>query len=87
MDEMNAAAVLLGDFNNWSARGALRGFSSNWTVLDAGRSFPSRKPVAALDKIVASPHWRCDHAQVHHSALAAVASDHLPVRATLTYAA
>jgi endonuclease/exonuclease/phosphatase family metal-dependent hydrolase len=48
-----------------------------------GNSFPSRRPIAPLDRIVHSPEWRCSHAGVHHSALATLASDHLPVRATL----
>lgn len=80
--------VLMGDFNEWSPqRGALRAFEDGWTVLEPGRSFPSRQPIAALDRIVHSRHWRCEGAQVHHSAIAAVASDHLPVRATLALAA
>ena len=79
-----SAAVLLGDLNEWSQRkGSLRGFSPDWSVLVPGRSFPSRRPLAALDRIVHSPHWRCDHVEVHRSALAAVASDHLPVKAVL----
>ncbi|AKH43458.1 endonuclease/exonuclease/phosphatase family metal-dependent hydrolase [Altererythrobacter atlanticus] len=78
-------AVLLGDFNEWSTRkGAFRGFEDHWTVLHPGRSFPSRRPLAALDRIVHSSHWACDGAEVHHSALSAKASDHLPVRARLS---
>lgn len=81
-------SVLLGDFNEWSvSKGALRGFDAGWTVLHPGRSFPSRRPIAALDRIVHSPHWSCDGVEVHHSALAATASDHLPVRASLSLTA
>lgn len=77
-------AVLLGDLNEWSLRGgALRSFTRNWTVLEPGRSFPGRNPLAALDRIVHSHHWRCARVEVHHSALAVTASDHLPVRAEL----
>ena len=77
-------AVLLGDLNEWSPRGgALRAFVRDWTVLDPGRSFPGRNPLAALDRIVHSRHWRCSAVSVHHSALAVTASDHLPVRAEL----
>jgi AhpD family alkylhydroperoxidase len=36
-----------------------------------------------LDRIVASADWDCGHCAVHHSALAARASDHLPVHARL----
>jgi endonuclease/exonuclease/phosphatase family metal-dependent hydrolase len=81
-------AVLMGDANEWANRGgALRAFDDCWHVLKPGRSFPSRRPLAQLDRIVHSREWRCEGTGVHHSALAAVASDHLPVRAHLTLAA
>lgn len=76
--------VLLGDFNQWGrSTGAFREFDSGWHVPSLGNSFPSRRPIAPLDRIVHSPEWHCTEAAVHHSALAAAASDHLPVRATL----
>ena len=76
--------VLMGDFNQWGrSSGAFREFAAGWHVPAIGNSFPSRRPIAPLDRIVHSPEWRCSHASAHHSALAVVASDHLPVRATL----
>ena len=79
--------VLMGDFNQWSqARGAMREFPGQWTLLAPGRSFPSRQPVARLDRIVISEHWKCRLTGVHHSPLSARASDHLPVFATLNLA-
>jgi len=82
-----APAVLMGDFNEWSRiGGALRSLGEGWRVLPCGRSFPSRRPVAMLDRIVASLGWECLGAGVHHSPLAAVASDHLPVTARLRLA-
>ena len=76
--------VIMGDFNQWGrATGAMREFASDWTVVTPGKSYPSRQPVATLDRIVASRHWACHSAHVHHTALSAVASDHLPVVATL----
>ena len=84
LGERDTAAVLMGDLNEWSPRkGSLRAFEEQWTVLQPGRSFPSRQPLAPLDRIVHSAHWRCVGTGVHHSALAAIASDHLPVHATL----
>ena len=79
-------SVLMGDFNEWSrAAGCLHEFHhDHWRVLAPGRSFPSRRPVAMLDRIVASAEWECGACGVHHSALAARASDHLPVVAHLT---
>jgi endonuclease/exonuclease/phosphatase family metal-dependent hydrolase len=77
-------AVLMGDFNEWSLHGgSLREFLAPWRVLAPGRSFPSRRPVAQLDRVVISPEWLVEDLGVHHSALAASASDHLPVMARL----
>lgn len=77
--------VLMGDFNEWThAGGCLREFPEDaWRVLAPGRSFPTRRPVAMLDRIVASPEWDCGDFGVHHSALSARASDHLPVFAQM----
>jgi endonuclease/exonuclease/phosphatase family metal-dependent hydrolase len=76
--------VLMGDFNEWALHGgSWREFHSPWRVLLPGRSFPARRPVAQLDRIVISPDWQVERTGVHHSALAAIASDHLPVAATL----
>ncbi len=76
--------VIMGDFNQWGrASGAMREFERNWTLLTPGRSYPSRAPIATLDRIVASRDWRCVEAEVHHTALSARASDHLPVIAEL----
>lgn len=78
--------VLMGDFNEWArSGGSLREFTADaWQVLCPGRSFPSRRPVAMLDRIVASREWDCGGCGVHHSALATLASDHLPVYARLS---
>jgi endonuclease/exonuclease/phosphatase family metal-dependent hydrolase len=76
--------VLMGDFNQWgTSSGAMRAFGPDWHVLDTGRSFPSRQPIARLDRIVTSHEWGCLEQHVHHSATAAQASDHLPVVAEL----
>ncbi len=76
--------VLLGDFNQWGVgSGAMRELAHQWQSLAPGRSFPARQPIAHLDRIVASREWKVVKMGVHHSALAAQASDHLPVWATL----
>ncbi|MET0252188.1 MAG: endonuclease/exonuclease/phosphatase family protein [Novosphingobium sp.] len=83
-DGDSCPAVLMGDLNDWTRQGrALREFGEGWEMLACGRSFPSRRPVATLDRIVVHGGWRVEAAGVHHSALAAKASDHLPVWATL----
>ena len=76
--------VLMGDFNEWSRHGgALGALGPGWQLPVLGRSYPARMPLAPLDRIIASPEWRCHLSGVHHSALTAVASDHLPVFARL----
>ena len=76
--------VILGDFNQWGRlTGAMKEFVGGWQVLTPGRSYPSRAPVASLDRIVASPEWRVAETRVHHTGLSSAASDHLPVVARL----
>ncbi len=77
-------AVMMGDLNEWSANGgALSAFVPPLRVLSPGRSFPARRPIAQLDRIVVSQDMTVEASGVHHSALAAVGSDHLPVWANL----
>lgn len=79
-----APTVLLGDFNQWGrSSGAMRLFEKDWKLAASGNSFPSRRPIAPLDRIIHSADWNCVETGVHHSALAARASDHLPVTAVL----
>ncbi|WP_226016287.1 endonuclease/exonuclease/phosphatase family protein [Novosphingobium sp. FKTRR1] len=76
--------VLMGDLNEWSARGgALAAFAPHYHVLAPGRSFPARRPLGMLDRIVVSDGWGVAGCGVHDSALARQASDHLPVWARL----
>ena len=80
----HAPTVMMGDTNEWALRGGcFREFARDWQLLHPGRSFPARRPLAQLDRIIASPEWRLVETSVHHSALSAQASDHLPVRAAL----
>ncbi len=76
--------VLMGDLNNWSeSRGCFREIESDWQVLSSGRSYPSHRPLARLDRIIASGEWNVRATGAHHSALSAKGSDHLPVWAEL----
>jgi len=76
--------LIMGDFNEWARHGGcFREFGRDWRVLAPGSSFPSRRPVAQLDRIVTTGHWHVHQVGVHHSALSAVGSDHLPVLARL----
>jgi endonuclease/exonuclease/phosphatase family metal-dependent hydrolase len=82
--EAASPTVLMGDFNEWARQGGcFYEFAGGWRLLAPGRSFPSRRPVAQLDRIVVSESWDVLGCGVHHSALAARGSDHLPVWARL----
>ena len=77
--------VLMGDFNQWGQRGGImREFSAPWQVLSPGRSFPSRRPLAPLDRIILSGEWTREDMGAHHSRTSAEASDHLPVWARVS---
>jgi len=79
-----APTIMMGDMNEWAVKGGcFREFDGAWTVLAPGRSFPSRRPVAALDRIIVSQGCEVVRCGVHHSALAARGSDHLPVFACI----
>lgn len=76
--------VLMGDLNEWSSSsGCLRDFASHFAFADTGRSFHARRPVARLDRIMASRELRITAAGVHDSGASRTASDHLPVWATV----
>ncbi len=77
-------AVLMGDLNEWSANsGCLRDFAAHFAFADTGKSFHARRPMARLDRIMATPDLRIIGAGVHESMQSRTASDHLPVWATV----
>ncbi|HWT41345.1 MAG TPA: endonuclease/exonuclease/phosphatase family protein [Sphingopyxis sp.] len=80
--------ILMGDCNEWRATGGcLSDFGAQHRLVDTGHSFHSRRPVARLDRIFATPDLEAVDAGVHRSALAARASDHLPIWARFKAAA
>lgn len=79
--------VIMGDFNQWSDRGALSEFAfHHHRLVKTPPSFHSRKPVARLDRIIVSHDITVNAADVHNSSLAKLASDHLPLWADLRIA-
>ena len=79
--------VIMGDFNQWSDRGALSEFAiHHHRLVKTPPSFHSRKPVARLDRIIVSHDITVDAADAHNSALAKLASDHLPLWAKIQHA-
>jgi endonuclease/exonuclease/phosphatase family metal-dependent hydrolase len=77
--------LLVGDFNEWrpGRRSSLHELRPMFGPLNhAHFSFPSYFPVVALDRVIGSP-GLVTAMEVHDSELAQVASDHLPLRATI----
>jgi endonuclease/exonuclease/phosphatase family metal-dependent hydrolase len=82
--EEKLPTVLMGDLNEWSARGGvLRDFAHRCTLADCGRSFHARRPIVQLDRIMVTPGLDISACGVHHSATARKASDHLPIWADI----
>lgn len=74
--------VVLGDINEWFPFSRpLRWFNRLLGHSMAERSFPSRLPLFALDRVWARPRPALLALKAHRSALAELASDHLPVKA------
>jgi len=76
--------VIMGDTNEWRLNGpVLREFDERFAIGEGGPSFHSRKPVAALDRIIVDRQFRIAEAGVNMSDAARTASDHLPIWARL----
>ena len=77
--------VLMGDTNEWrDEAGCLKDLNGSYRIAPTGPSFHSRKPVAALDRIIVSQELGIEAAGVHATGSARTASDHLPIWARLT---
>ena len=77
-------SVLMGDLNEWFLWGRpLRHLHQYFAQTPAVPTFPARMPVLALDRLWAHPGSILRELKAHASALARVASDHLPLVATL----
>lgn len=74
--------LVLGDINEWLPLGRpLRWLHALLGHSPSERSFPSRWPIFALDRVWVRPRHALLAFGVHRSPLAALASDHLPVKA------
>ncbi|HEU4664982.1 MAG TPA: endonuclease/exonuclease/phosphatase family protein [Dokdonella sp.] len=83
LEQGDASTVLLGDFNEWRLRGCLAPLERRLVRVPAPATFPAPYPLARLDRLYVSPHLRVSHVRAHRSRSAAVASDHLPLVATI----
>ena len=76
--------LIVGDYNDWRntlARGpfARHGFHQVTAPRSRFRSFPANFPVLSLDKAFLRGPVEVRHVRIVHSAMARVASDHLPL--------
>lgn len=81
--------LLMGDLNEWrlNGRSALATLDDAFGPLPpAVPSFPSRLPLLALDRIIASRSDILSPVTAHDTPLARVASDHLPLKAYVSLA-
>src|SRR3546814_10595038 len=73
--------ILMGDTNEWRDAGAcLKELNGSYRLAPTGASFHSRRPIAALDRIIVDQELAIEAAGVHASSEARKASDHLPIR-------
>jgi endonuclease/exonuclease/phosphatase family metal-dependent hydrolase len=76
--------IMMGDFNQWSDRGALSEFAfHHHRIIKTPKSFHTARPVAHLDRIIVSHDITVEGHGAHISALSQKASDHLPIWANL----
>jgi endonuclease/exonuclease/phosphatase family metal-dependent hydrolase len=77
--------IMMGDFNQWSDRGALSEFAfHHHRIVKTPKSFHTSRPVAHLDRIIVSHDIDVTDSGAHVSALSQKASDHLPIWASLS---
>jgi endonuclease/exonuclease/phosphatase family metal-dependent hydrolase len=83
--DTDGSVVILADVNEWlPAAPALRWLHARLGPSRAVRTFPSWRPLFALDRIWAQPFATLRAVERLVTPLTRVASDHLPVRATLS---
>jgi endonuclease/exonuclease/phosphatase family metal-dependent hydrolase len=79
-------AVLMGDLNEWFLWGRpLRRLHRHFKPTPACNTFPAKMPFLALDRMWAHPGEILRELKAHDSPLARVASDHLPLVATVEF--
>jgi endonuclease/exonuclease/phosphatase family metal-dependent hydrolase len=88
LDHLAAAppmpTVMMGDLNEWRpAGGCLQDFARTHAIAATGPSFHARRPIGRLDRIIVSRDLAIGGCGVHMTAAARVASDHLPIWATI----
>ena len=75
--------AIVGDLNEWRRGNLLADLHRRYHALPAPATFPSPFAVAPLDRIFVAPAGLCSTLAPHKSRLARIASDHLPLVATI----
>jgi endonuclease/exonuclease/phosphatase family metal-dependent hydrolase len=83
-EESYDLTVLLGDINEWRPRGfATYSLDATLGKMYSPRTFPSFFPVFSLDRIWVMPMGALQEIKIPNNGLARIASDHLPLVATV----
>jgi endonuclease/exonuclease/phosphatase family metal-dependent hydrolase len=84
--DLERALLVMGDLNEWRGRrGGVAALERTFGRAPAPRTFPSWCPMLPLDRIFATAPATLRDFRVHRTPLARVASDHLPLTATLCW--
>jgi endonuclease/exonuclease/phosphatase family metal-dependent hydrolase len=86
-DDREQPTLVLGDINEWFPGPALRRLHARFGRAPSAATFPSGRPILALDRIWVQPLAALVDLRAHATPLARLASDHLPVRATVRWEA
>lgn len=79
-------SVLMGDLNEWYLWGRpLKWLRNHFGKSMSPNTFPSKYPFLALDRIWVEPRSSLTKVASHQSSLAKLASDHLPLKAILSF--
>jgi endonuclease/exonuclease/phosphatase family metal-dependent hydrolase len=79
------ARIMLGDFNEWTRGLVTRLLNEHFRSgdirlhLKSSRSYPGLLPIVHLDHIYFDETLELEHAELHRSRAALLASDHLPI--------
>jgi len=83
-EQRTRVVMLLSDFNEWLPTGrSLRWIHTQLGKTALVRTFPARFPIFALDRIWVSPAAALDELCCIRTRLSRLASDHLPLKATI----
>lgn len=84
-DLRSSPRIVIGDLNEWFPGRVGRTLRREFTSLRSRRTHPALLPLWSLDRIYWDQAFHGESLRVHRSRMARVASDHLPLVATLRF--